>query len=590
MAFVSRAKRNDFFGASTCGPEVGPGCYAHDGGSGGGKASVKYSVPPFSSSCERGTGGEGARSFLTPGPGYYSTGESGKEIAVFAGAGNESSQFASRTTRLIADTILQKKAFTPGPGTYTSVEKWSETQNKKRHSEEPAKKDKGVAWAKMATAPSIPSATQSYGYEEGGRGELIQGRPPVNVGYAGRPGDQAGPGAYSPDDALLRPKPASLGFGKSKSARNCVVANVSKEVACRPGPGTYNASTPNVSHQNTNIGTSGFASATERNFVPKNAGALPGPGQYHSKSCFESKGQVAVTSVPPTQPLPTHSARQKATPGPGHYQSASDFDKPAKRMKPDKRNGFSSTSLRFNGQGSEAQQTPGPGFYSDGTIGKTAMSTILSQRVTGRYGVFGSTSQRFIDKSSSLTAGALTHSTAAINVGPGTYDPKIDVHPSDVRKRDTRTSVFVSSLRRLNEEKGTTPGVGEYEVANTFAPKPSAGRAGAFFLANDVRFKPTKPSETPGPGEYQQDHYSVECKINGAKVANKDGTAKALMTSGATDRSGLKRQIGDRASRFATSKTSQMPGPGFYDTVCGKNGFVLLNFSFLTFFDRIPAL
>lgn len=41
---------------------------------------------------------------------------------------------------------------------------------------------------RIATVPSIPAPTQSYGYEDGPSGELVQQKPPVQ-GYTGRAGD-----------------------------------------------------------------------------------------------------------------------------------------------------------------------------------------------------------------------------------------------------------------------------------------------------------------------------------------------------------------------------------------------------------------
>lgn len=44
---------------------------------------------------------------------------------------------------------------------------------------------RGVTWVRVATAPSIPTWEQSFGYEEGEHGELVMQRPP-RVGHTGR--------------------------------------------------------------------------------------------------------------------------------------------------------------------------------------------------------------------------------------------------------------------------------------------------------------------------------------------------------------------------------------------------------------------
>jgi hypothetical protein len=51
-----------------------------------------------------------------------------------------------------------------GPGAYEIPSKWSLKSITTRN---PENKESGIMWIKAATAPSIPSVAQSYGYEEG---------------------------------------------------------------------------------------------------------------------------------------------------------------------------------------------------------------------------------------------------------------------------------------------------------------------------------------------------------------------------------------------------------------------------------------
>ena len=560
MAFVTRSKRNDNYGQSTSGPDVGPGTYSYDGTTNGPgpKMGVKYSIPPFGSSCEREISTSNAKEFLTPGPGYYS----GDAVAPPAAAQtNMSSQFASKSTRLLQDQMLQKKAFTPGPGSYSFTEKWADPKPP-----QPTRAQSTVSWAKVATAPSIPAPSQSFGYEEGSRGELIQGKPPPSVGYAGKAEDGAGPGAYTPDDRLMRAKAPSLDFGKSKTTRTGLL--IPKEVAARPGPGAYDMG-PADSAPKSTVGSSVFASATTRQFIAKNTGLLPGPGAYNTTSSFRTRAQAAAAApqVAATAALPVHTQRVKGTPGPGHYQLSSDFDPKQERARGDKSSaGFLSTALRFCGQVGDSQRTPGPGYYSDGTCTNQNMSSKLAKRLTGRYGVFGTTSQRFGGGRAAGDPGEVPADTA---VGPCSYDPPRDVNPSIVRRRDVRQAVFVSNVKRLNDKQDeATPGVGAYEVGGNLSTEKRSHQArSSHFLSNDVRFKPTKPSTVPGPGEYVQGHNTLSSKVVGIDVTDRDGSMRRVALGCTQDRSGQSRPTGTKSLRFPESKTAHTPGPGYYDSV-----------------------
>ena len=260
MAFTSRAGKRNYLTMSTTGPGVGPGTYSDMNP---GKSSVRYSVPPFSSSVER--NGSGAAQMQTPGPGHY-----GSEVVLpRAGSSHQSSQFASRTSRMHLS-----KSLTPGPGSYPTPSSWGTDHTPQLGSTTQQDRYKAINWIKVATAPSIPAPNQSYGYEEGTRGELVQGKPPA-TGHAGRGVDCAGPGEYSPNYDVTKPKTSSLNFGRSRTGR--AINEVSKEKASRPGPGSYNipaavAASPDENAEDRKPLTSAFASTTVRNFVDKNAG------------------------------------------------------------------------------------------------------------------------------------------------------------------------------------------------------------------------------------------------------------------------------------------------------------------------------
>eukprot|EP01063_Lacrimia_lanifica_P005816 TRINITY_DN13511_c0_g1_i1.p1 TRINITY_DN13511_c0_g1~~TRINITY_DN13511_c0_g1_i1.p1 ORF type:complete len:600 (+),score=155.71 TRINITY_DN13511_c0_g1_i1:97-1896(+) len=581
MAMVGRSRRNDFFGCGgTTGPLVGPGSYNQNGAGSG----VKYSVPPFGSSCERQTGEKGDVTLATPGPGYYQPGEL---VVGNQKASGASSQFSSRTARMVADAELLKRSALPGPGAYTNLSQWGEDGPSIKGSRfagasphrGDAARGNNIHWKKVTTAPSIPAPCQSYGYEEGPTGELVQGRPPA-MGHKGRDGDTAGPGSYNPNDLVTKPVRTALNFGRSRAKRGEDL-DVPKEKAGRPGPGAYEVRStmggapadPTAAVTN----SCAFASTTERSFVPKDASLLPGPGAYNQGSAFDAKDSFHHPPAPNVAVIPrteVHAQRENA-PGPGQYAAKSDFDPPKDRWKEPKSGAaFGSTGLRFSVPLTTEQLTPGPGYYSDGAAQAKNMSDAVQKRVTGRYGVFGTTSQRFPENqvhNKSLAAGGVTANPENRLTGPGSYNPKPtgSVKPAEARRRDHRTAVFVSNVERIPKGKDPTPGVGDYNLPPTLKTTAQGTPARSFFNANELRFKPTKPSLTPGPGEYQQDHMTLQSNVHGIGVKGRSGSIKQIEPSASTqfDKHGGKRPIGDRSVRFqAPSKRNQGPGPGYYDT------------------------
>eukprot|EP00755_Sulcionema_specki_P019498 Sspe_Gene.69630::Locus_41054_Transcript_1_3_Confidence_0.500_Length_1796::g.69630::m.69630 len=548
MAITARSPRgNLWMGSKGTGPEVGPGSYKEK------EVNIKgvaHSVAPFSSSVERNTLTTQV-SLQTPGPGYYDY-SSGKATMTTA---KGSSQFASKTTRLLSDIEIPKKALTPGPGSYekTSSIKVVPTQPPAG----PAGRQKAINWIKVATAPSIPAPSQSYGYEEGTHGELIQGRPPA-TGHAGKGCDTAGPGEYEPRDDVTRRKITyATDFGKCKTSRE---NEVPKEVAARPGPGSYDVNGGCFAKCQTTEDEAKascvFASSTFRNFIDKRAAELPGPGTYSLKSTFESRAdflgrnqgelnQAFGTTVS------TKTDRVEAQPGPGQYTVKSDFDKPKPKWEVS-HGAFISTSSRFEDVKTTNKQTPGPGYYQEANERNSLVSK-LHRRVAGRYGVFGSTAQRFPVQKPQITT------------GPGSYDPKDNVNPAEIRRRDLRTSAFVSNIDRMTKPKEETPGVGEYDTAKAITwLKPSVSQNHKNFITTEPRFKPMKPDTyTPGPGEYESQTHTVAAKVLGVPINTKGEMRRA--THRGLDRAGLQKPVGDRAPRFGKSENAT-PGPGHYNT------------------------
>ena len=67
---------------------------------------------------------------------------------------------------------------TPGPGSYPPPDYWQSVDRVAlRQMELERAENAPVRWMRVPTAPSIPGREQSYGYEEGANGELVQQKP-----------------------------------------------------------------------------------------------------------------------------------------------------------------------------------------------------------------------------------------------------------------------------------------------------------------------------------------------------------------------------------------------------------------------------
>ena len=89
---------------------------------------------------------------------------------------------------------------TPGPGAYAPPDYWAKMTVDRvalRQMEKDLANNAPVQWMRVPTAPSIPGREQSYGYEEGQNGELVQ-QEPVDKGYTGKGNDIPGPAQYMP--------------------------------------------------------------------------------------------------------------------------------------------------------------------------------------------------------------------------------------------------------------------------------------------------------------------------------------------------------------------------------------------------------
>ncbi|KAJ0400712.1 hypothetical protein P43SY_000617 [Pythium insidiosum] len=303
MAWVNRTSRDQGpgnFKVSTAASHLGPGQYESSP-----TRKVKPNIAPFGSTAQvdRGANGSGSpgssgQSFVTPGPGTY---QSDNQAPWESPSRAQSSIFQSKTTR---DTKPGTNNLeTPGPGAYTKQDSFG-SKKKKTHTSlgnllvrESTPKNK-IRWARLPTAPSIPTQAQSFGYEQGPYGKLVR-HEPAQVGHTGRGHDTTGPGEYDPLRGIKSiHKPRATDFSKSKiqSSWN--------------GPGA----------------TGIFKSSTDRlKDKPRRSLEVPGPGHYSTpttvvqKPVHIARPDVFVSSEPRfKKPLP-----KVKVPGPGHYHPQS---------------------------------------------------------------------------------------------------------------------------------------------------------------------------------------------------------------------------------------------------------------------------
>eukprot|EP00668_Euglena_longa_P020908 GGOE01026025.1.p1 GENE.GGOE01026025.1~~GGOE01026025.1.p1 ORF type:complete len:553 (-),score=23.66 GGOE01026025.1:293-1951(-) len=537
MALTSRSKRDTDLACSNLPEAIGPGSYD--------PAPLKKPLSgqaPFGSTTHRVR--PGSDNLVTPGPGAYAPVEKGDEQKA------PSFMFASKSSRMSGEVGMPKKAPTPGPGSYNLPGSIRSKPNTPAVFEPNI--TKAVNWVKVSTAPSIPTILQSFGYEEGPGGALVQQKPPSS-GFAGNHVDSVGPGYYEVDSSLVT-KSRSTAFGKGKTKRDCL--GLSRDALCFPGPGTYNPDSVETDEVVRPSYIFLSSSSRDKPSKGKNRSLTPGPGSYQSAKlwrtaedfggripegmqAFGSTSRKLFQPLAEQHPVPVHNAD---TPGPGAYDVHSKAvvarDRLAVMEETSVPHGaFDTTAPRFLSSQEVQRDTPGPGYY---TSGKDGVSANLQKKVAGRFGVFGTTSQRFpLPRDESL--------------GPGLYDPKIGLGMDNakLRKKDLRSAVFASRTRRENASAmpsaDCAPPVGAYDVPNPEWLKKSVN-CSSTVLAGAPRFKAQKPADTPGPGAY------------GASTAlgEKNGEQDE-------QNSAMKPRNISKSPRFPREVVNSVPGPGAYN-------------------------
>lgn len=517
---LTRSRRPDIHNSTTT-AEVGPGAYDSATSSIG--ALPRNAVAPFGSTSHR--SGFAAVDVI-PGPGAYFKdtlqGSAAKALS------RPSAQFASKQARIPVERSQIESQNLPGPGAYTG----DIVGEPKRPTGRPSSGKNmhaahGINWVKVATAPSIPTVQQSYGYEEGPNGTLVLQSTPYR-GHTGVGFDKPGPGEYVPSDRLVKPARHAPNFGAQAGGRH---SPVSKDASVRPGPGSYDFAACGTSDAfkggvMAQRQSSSFASVSKRSTLPTATNA-PGPGAYRAPSNFVSLREHLAANPDSHQAfgrsVSDHASKKEdfGVPGPGDYDPKLEpFAAPGAKST----SVFASKQQRFAGS-APSNTVPGPGTYA---VTDISMVNELHSKIKGRFGAFGSTSGRFAKSDQS-----------AGDAGPGSYNPPASLpNPSEARRKDKRSSGFRSTSKRSDVAASGACEAAFYNPPSDWPKPASTSRA---FITNQPRFPGGRHDEAPGPGEYNP-------------------TLLAKKPAGVGSDQG-------RSTRFQGTRVDENPGPGTYNTI-----------------------
>ncbi|GMF36474.1 unnamed protein product [Phytophthora fragariaefolia] len=375
MAWVNRTTRDNCPGglqvtASTS-ASLGPGCYETSP-----SHKVRPNVTGFGSG-EKLMRGESTKglAMITPGPGSYDTNNQTTWDSPTKSKAPATSIFQSKSTRL-GEVKLRRGFSTPGPGARLSfgnpLVRTPPSNNK-------------IRWTRLPTAPSIPTVSQSFGYEQGAYGKLVR-HEPAKVGHTGCGNDTLGPGEYEPMRGLKNiNKSRTTDFSKGKVTR--FIENEVRSKAEVPGPGEYkNTGDSTVPKDPARINAVFKSALTREQAAPvavtKN---VPGPGAYHPN---QTHGFAAETKPEHLQFFGSTSNRFEGSqrwssdafvPGPGAYYYPPSGNMQQPRSVPSRKKApFSSKKERFEEPKDRDQCLAAPGSYEI----PSAVSEVLNKVVS----------------------------------------------------------------------------------------------------------------------------------------------------------------------------------------------------------------
>ncbi|KAK2845976.1 hypothetical protein Q7C36_010830 [Tachysurus vachellii] len=331
----------------------------------------------------------------------------------------------------------------PGPGSYDI-----QPLGEKHHL--PSISDRGIKRVRWLfhSAPSIPSPSLAFGFEEDEQGDLCMQKPP-------RTDQSLGPAYYSPTQVEQKYK--GIHFGQMTGKRT------EMKLVEGPGPGHYHPEEDHsVFYENVNLKREMKSQAVlqiprypELLILQANKKGVPGPGQYDIKGQFEKSNGVTMSKPAFMSQTPRFCLKKDVAPPVGSYNDPRCALEHLNKHNGVNKSPFNLTAARFIPE-NRKNTTPGPGAYNIFDYGLANESLKKAQLDGKRTGGFGSTAKRtttFISKTTE----------------PGPSDYMVEEKREEFYKQQP-TAVFKSAMERLPAPLGAvdTPSPSSYNVREAY--------------------------------------------------------------------------------------------------------------------------
>ncbi|GMF14776.1 unnamed protein product [Phytophthora lilii] len=370
MAWVNRTTRDSCSGGLqvkvSTSAYLGPGCY---------ETSPSRQVRPNAAGFGSGeklvrganAGSTKGSAMITPGPGAYTTSNQTTWESPTKSKALATSIFQSKSQRL-GEVKLRRGYSTPGPGAYSKQDPFAQKSKTLGNPlvRTPSSNNK-IRWTRLPTAPSIPTVSQSFGYEQGAYGKLVR-HEPAKVGHTGCGNDTLGPGEYEPMRGLKSiNKTRTTDFSKGKVTR--FIEHEVRSKAEVPGPGEYtNTGETTVPKDPARVNAVFKSALTREQAAPTTTTKnVPGPGasiDAESAVLFTTDGAILSSDV--------------LVPGPGAYYYPPSGNTHQPRSVPSRKKApFSSKKERFEAPKEKDQCLAAPGSYEI----PSAVSEVLNKVV-----------------------------------------------------------------------------------------------------------------------------------------------------------------------------------------------------------------
>lgn len=370
---------------------------------------------------------------------------------------------------------FKSRALSPGPGVYKTANDTNEGPKYHFGTKSVTDLDK---FKKMVPGPGqynpASDAFNKTAFSFGGRHDLH------NKDLLNRPG----PGAYGDKSTLSK----TMGrFGTAQKG----LPLASKMVINNPGPGQYG--NPSSETYKKSAPKFGFGSSKRGDDkATKNRSMLPGPGQYayQNKIGNEAPKYTLTPRRPDTTP-----AYGRTSPGPGIYNPSDDFSKTkspqckfGSSSRKDLRRDASPSPDAYNQTSLDSRKKSSPAF----AFGNSNRPPLAKTGFTPGPGNYNSPS-RIIEKNGYYMGEKLKTRDRDNNPGPGNYNP------DDKFSKLKSPNCKIGSEKRggNNKYKESVPGPGNYKFYN-----PMLDKGPHYGIGTEKRSKDLK-SDTPGPGAYR---------------------------------------------------------------------------------------